>query len=141
MPKSLVRPAVWAAGLTAVLSFVAFTNWGFTMAADAKAEPHIVHNVFFALNDNSAAGKQKLVDACKTYLTNHEGTVYFSAGVVSDKLTRPVNDREWDVGLHIVFKTMADHDRYQDHPRHTKFIDENKASWKKVRVFDSEVLP
>jgi hypothetical protein len=34
---------------------------------------------------------------------------------------------------------MADHDAYQQHPRHIQFIEENKPSWKKVRVFDSEV--
>lgn len=140
MSRSLVRAAL-CTGFVALVSVVALTGWDFTMAAETKSETHVVHNVFFALNDNSPAGKQKLVDACKKYLTGHEGTVYFSAGVLCDKLNRPVNDREWDVGLHIVFRSMADHDRYQDHPRHTQFIDENKASWKKVRVFDSDVHP
>jgi hypothetical protein len=38
-----------------------------------------------------------------------------------------------------VFKTLADHDAYQAHPLHVQFIEENKATWKMVRVFDSEV--
>src|SRR5256885_5436819 len=50
-----------------------------------------------------------------------------------------VNDREFDVALHLVFKDKAAHDKYQDHPRHAKFIEENKGNWKKVRVFDSVV--
>ena len=53
--------------------------------------------------------------------------------------TRPVNDREWDVGLHIVFLDRAAHDAYQDDPTHLKFIAEQKPNWAKVRVFDSLV--
>ncbi len=102
--------------------------------------PMIVHNVYFTLHENSPAARQKLVAACRKYLTDHPGVVYFSAGVLCDALARPVNDREFDVGLHVVFRTLADHDAYQQHPRHLQFIDENKATWKKVRVFDSEVL-
>ena len=56
-------------------------------------------------------------------------------------LRAPVNDRDFDVALHIVFKDRAAHDQYQDAPRHKQFIDENKDNWKKVRVFDSEVEP
>ena len=110
------------------------------MAEDTGAKArNVVHNVFFTLTDNTPAARQRMVEACKKYLTNHEGTVYFSAGLVCDSLTRPVNDRDWDIGLHIVFKSMADHDKYQKHPRHEQFIAENKSNWKKVRVFDSEV--
>jgi peptidoglycan/xylan/chitin deacetylase (PgdA/CDA1 family) len=39
----------------------------------------------------------------------------------------------------VVFRTMADHYAYQQHPRHIQFVDENRPTWKKVRVFDSEV--
>ncbi|MGD0899572.1 MAG: Dabb family protein, partial [Thermoguttaceae bacterium] len=109
---------------------------GMAAAAEA-AEPMLAHNVFFSLNDNSDAAKQKLVAACKKYLSGHPGTVFFAAGTLARDLDRPVNDRDFDVGLHVVFKTKADHDRYQQAPAHLKFIEENKAGWKKVRVFDS----
>jgi len=99
----------------------------------------IVHNVYFTLHQNSPAARQKLVDDCQKYLSGHPGVVYFSAGILCDTLDRPVNDREFDVGLHVVFRTLADHDAYQQHPRHLQFIEENKATWKKVRVFDSAV--
>jgi hypothetical protein len=99
------------------------------------------HDVFFALKDSSPTAKKKLVDACKKYLSNHPGTVFFSAGVLADDLKREVNDRDFDVALHIVFKDKASHDRYQDADAHHKFIEENKENWKKVRVFDSYVEP
>ena len=110
-----------------------------TMAADAQATL-LVHNVYFALNDNSPENVQKLIAACRKYLTDHPGTLLFACGGLSD-LDRSVNDRDWDVGLHLVFKNRAAHDQYQDAPRHLQFIEENKATWKKVRVFDSDCLP
>ncbi len=104
-----------------------------------NAVGNIGHMVYFSLKDNSPEARQKLVDACKKYLTEHDGTVYFAAGVLADDFKRDVNDREFDVALHLVFKDKAAHDKYQDHPRHNKFIEENKDNWKKVRVFDSVV--
>lgn len=101
--------------------------------------PQIVHNVFFTLHESSPANRQKLVEACRKYLTGHPGEVFFGAGVLCEPLARPVNDRDYDVGLLVVFKTLADHDAYQAHPRHVQFIEEQKPTWKKVRVFDTEV--
>jgi hypothetical protein len=95
------------------------------------------HMVYFQLNDSTPANQQRLVDACKKYLTNHPGQVFFGVGLRGEAFARPVNDREWDVGLHIIFQTKADHDRYQDSERHVRFVAENKANWKKVRVFDA----
>jgi hypothetical protein len=130
------RLYLFAAGLLA-LGLACLLNQGsITMAANAQ-EPLLVHNVYFSLNDNSPANIQKLVAACNKYLTDHPGTVLYACGTVSD-LDRSVNDRDWDVGLHVVFKNRAAHDTYQTAPRHLQFIEENKATWKKVRVFDSD---
>jgi hypothetical protein len=97
------------------------------------------HDVYFTLSESTPANRAKLVAACKKYLTGHPGEVFFAAGTLCEELRRPVNDVGYDVALHIVFKTMADHDAYQDAPRHHSFIAENKATWKTVRVFDSVV--
>lgn len=105
-------------------------------AADAGGAM-VVHDVYFALKDNSPAAKKKLVDSCKKYLQKHPGVVFFAAGTVHDELKREVNDRDWDVGLHVVFKDKASHDAYQIAETHKKFIEENKDNWKKVRVFDT----
>jgi len=42
------------------------------------------------------------------------------------------------VGLHIVFASMAAHDKYQD-IQAQGIHRENKEGWKKVRVFDTVV--
>lgn len=103
------------------------------------AAPRLAHNVFFKLKDNSPANVQALVDACKKYLNVQPGIVFFAAGPLCTELTRDVNDRNWDVGLHLVFVDKAAHDAYQDDPTHNKFIEENKPTWAGVRVFDSLV--
>ena len=106
-----------------------------------KTGPQIGHMVYFKLKDPTPENRQKLVDACKELLANHEGTVYFAAGVRGEAFKHEFNDRDWDVGLHLVFANKAAHDKYQDHPDHLKFIEENKALWSGVRVFDSEFTP
>jgi hypothetical protein len=103
------------------------------------AEKMLAHDVFFTLHERTDPAREKLVAACEKYLADHEGVVYFAVGTVADELDRPVNDRDWDVALHIYFRDRAAHDKYQDHPQHLKFIEENKQSWSKVRVFDSYV--
>jgi hypothetical protein len=97
------------------------------------------HDVYFALKDNSGPSRDKLVAACKKYLSKHPGEVFFASGTLADDLKRDVNDRNFDVALHIVFKDRASHDKYQEAPRHKQFIAENKDNWAKVRVFDSDV--
>jgi hypothetical protein len=97
----------------------------------------LVHNVYFALKDNAPAAVQRLVEACRKYLTGHPGEEFFAVGTLAAELNRPVNDRDFDVGLHLVFTDQAAHDRYQESPRHEQFIAENQANWRKVRVFDS----
>ena len=65
--------------------------------------------------------------------------MFFAAGVRAEEMAREVNDRGFDVGLHVYFRDQAAHDAYQDHPRHQQFIAEMSANWKSVRVFDSWV--
>lgn len=99
----------------------------------------LAHSVFFALTDNSEAAVQKMLGDCRKYLTGHPGTVFFACGTPNQELTRPVNDRDFDVALHIVFESIEAHNAYQDAPAHHTFISENKPNWKKVRVFDANV--
>ena len=99
----------------------------------------LMHNVFFTLKDKSPAAVQKLIDACKKYLTVQPGIVAFSVGGRDPGLTREVNDQDWEVGLHVLFENRAAHDAYQDDAQHLRFIEECKGNWEKARVFDSFV--
>ncbi|WP_165226910.1 Dabb family protein [Aquisphaera insulae] len=99
----------------------------------------LAHSVFFTLNDNSPAAIQTLVDTGKKYLREHPGVVFFAIGTLNADLARPVNDRAFEVALHVVFDSKAAHDAYQSAPDHLKFIEECKSNWKQVRVFDADV--
>lgn len=103
----------------------------------AATDGLLVHNVYFRLIDRSPEAREKLLAACRRYLPGHDGVVFFACGTVEESLAREVNDRDWDVGLHVVFRDLAAHDTYQESAAHHQFINENKASWQKVRVFDS----
>jgi hypothetical protein len=100
---------------------------------------HLAHNVYFSLIDRSAEARNRLLRACQECLAPHTGIAFFACGVVEDELAREVNDRDFDVALHIVFADRAAHDAYQTTAAHLRFIEENKANWKRVRVFDSAV--
>jgi hypothetical protein len=98
----------------------------------------LAHTVYFSLNAPTPENRRKMVESCHKYLTGHPGTVYYAAGVCS-KYDREVNDRDYDVALHVVFEDHAFHDAYQVASRHKQFIEECKPMWKKVRVFDADV--
>lgn len=133
----------WLAGfaLVAILTAVILNVNVRPTEAGGKKGQMLAHMVYFSLKDPTPANKQKLVAACKKYLSKHPGEVFFAAGTLCEELKRPVNDLDFDVALHIVFADKKAQDVYQDAPRHLEFINENKDSWKKVRVFDSVVQP
>ncbi len=99
----------------------------------------LAHDVYFTLKDSSPEARETLVEACRRFLSGHEGAVFFAAGVRAAGLEREVNDRAFDVSLHVHFESLAAHDAYQLHPRHKRFIEEMGAGWQAVRVFDSWV--
>ncbi|WP_153559439.1 Dabb family protein [Roseimaritima sediminicola] len=101
------------------------------------AEPQLAHMVFFTVTEDTEQNGEALIAACQEYLSGHDGTVYFSVGSRARDLEREVNDRDFDVALHLVFADKKAYDKYATHPRHLKFIEENKDRWSKVRVFDS----
>lgn len=99
----------------------------------------LCHDVYFTLKDRSAAQADALVAACKKYLTVQPGIVFFCCGKLDPELDREVNDRDFDVALHVVFTDRAAHDAYQQDDTHNRFIAEMKNNWARVRVFDSLV--
>ena len=111
------------------------------MTHTAPAARLLAHSVFFTLHDHSPDACQRLLAACHKYLAPHAGIVYFGCGVRATELRREVNDLEFDVSLHIVFADQVAHDAYQETEAHLQFIAENKANWRKVRVFDSLLSP
>lgn len=108
-----------------------------SVVGDEKAPKMLSHDVYFTLNDDSPKAREALVAGCEKFLSKHPGTVWFAAGALVEEHEREVNDRDFDVALHIVFKDKASHDQYQVADAHHRFIEEFKDNWESVRVFDS----
>ena len=54
-----------------------------------------------------------LIAGCKKYSGHdHPGMFFFACGELAEDLHRDVNDRDFDVALHIVFTDEASHERY-----------------------------
>lgn len=102
--------------------------------------PSLIHTVYFTLHERTPESADALVTACRKYLKGHEGELSFQVGKRSPQSVRTVNDLDFDVSISIVFKTRADHDRYQTHARHKQFITEFEPTWARVRVFDSDLV-
>ena len=81
----------------------------------------LVHNVYFTLKEPTKANIDHLLAECKKYLTDHPSVTYFGCGTLAD-LDRPVNDRLFDVGLHVIFADRTAHDKYQVNERHVVYL-------------------
>ena len=123
--------------LTVITALLTLSGCTKELVTNRQKSTRLVHDVYFTLNDDSEAVRAKLVKDCYKYLSKNPGIVFFAAGELVESHERDVNIRDWDVSLHIVFKSKTYHDQYQKAPDHYKFIDENKDNWKSVRVFDS----
>ena len=51
---------------------------------------------------------------------------------------RDVIDDSYHIALTVNFKSIEDHDVYQEDPVHLHFIAEHKDKWEKVQVYDFE---
>jgi hypothetical protein len=102
-----------------------------------KAEPKLAHMVFFTLKDRSPESRAAFVASCKKYLTGHDGTVSLSFGTIAEDVKEPVSVRDFDVALHLIFENKDFNAKYQAHPRHKQFVEENKEKFAQVRVFDT----
>ena len=107
----------------------------------ANAEQRLAHMVFFSLKEPSAENQNRLIASCRKYIAHQQGLLHFSVGLRGREFQRPVNDQEYDVGLHLVFASAQEHDRYQEDPDHLQFIAENKDTWASVRICDTYIDP
>lgn len=98
----------------------------------------LAHMVYFSLKEPTTENRRKMLAACDKYLTGHPGQVLYAAGTCAS-YDRPVNDRDFDIALQLVFESREAHDAYQAASRHKQFIDECQSMWARVRVFDSDV--
>ena len=97
------------------------------------------HNVYFTLKDGSNEAVKQLISDCNLYLSDIPGIKSFACGVLEKQLNREVNDRDFDVSVHVLFESKETHDAYQIAPAHKEFVARNEDNWSTTRVFDSSI--
>ncbi len=135
MRTALVSTALFALAVSFAVDAVA----RLADHSDAK----LAHMVFFSLKDRSKESRERFIASCEKYLSDHEGAVYFSVGTIAEDpdVQEPVSVKDFDVALHVVFENKAAKAKYLVSERHKKFVDENRAEFAGVRVFDSFLEP
>ncbi len=97
----------------------------------------LVHHVYFWLkNPSSAEDLAKLVEGV-TSLKKIETIRQVKIGSPAKTTKRDVIDDSYSISLLTVFDDINDHDVYQEHPIHTKFVETYSYLWNKVVVYDS----
>jgi len=98
----------------------------------------LVHSVFFTL-------KAGISDEEKAHFIQQVGTLgaiptvdSLYIGTPAATPDRPVIQKDYDVALTVLLKSMEDHDLYQEHHIHLDFIENNSKYWEKVIIFDAD---
>ncbi|MCC5848302.1 MAG: Dabb family protein [Verrucomicrobia bacterium] len=98
------------------------------------------HNVYFYLKDAVTSAEKQQFEAGLKELLQTPGLHKAEIGVPGATPEREVTDHGFAYAIYTWFKTIEDHDIYQEHPRHKEFIEKYSALWAKVRVYDAEII-
>ena len=97
-----------------------------------------VHMVFFWMNDHAQDEKtiRKFMKGTEAFLKKVEVIKTYHIGTPAGT-PRDVVDSSYQVSLVVTFDSKEDQDIYQAHQAHLDYIEEYKALWKRVQVYDS----
>jgi len=99
------------------------------------------HNVYFWLKENvSNEEKKKFEQGIKDFVSAVKEIYKVEIGIPAATEDRDVVDHSFGFSMFIWFKNIDDHNVYQKHPAHQKFIDDFSSIWESVKVYDSELI-
>jgi hypothetical protein len=99
-------------------------------------ENKFIHHVFFWFKEPvKQAARKKFEKALRELVTIETITDYHLGIPAGTK--RKVIDSSYTYSLFTTFRNKKDHDIYQSHPKHLKFIEDCGDLWEKVLVYDS----
>jgi hypothetical protein len=101
-----------------------------------KKLTYFIHHVYFWFKKPISKKDKTRFEAALKKLVTIETIVEMHLGVPATT-RREVVDRSYTFSLLTTFKNKDDHDIYQTHPTHLKFIEEFSDLWEKVLVYDS----
>ena len=129
-------------GLTAMLAIGASSRANYLAhpitetGPDKVLEGGFIHMVFFWLTDDSKETLQKFLKELKQFISQVDEIKKVHIGPPANT-DRDVIDNTWSYSLVIAFDSKKEHDIYQEHQAHLKFIENASSLWEKVLVYDS----
>jgi quinol monooxygenase YgiN len=111
---------------------------GGSYSAPGKTDPEqlFIHHVFFWLRKPVTEDIRQKFEKALKQLVKVETIVSYHLGVPA-ATKREVIDSSYTYSLFTTFKNKEDHDVYQSHPTHLKFIEDCSDLWERVVVYDS----
>lgn len=82
----------------------------------------LAHTILFRVSDTSKDLVRDFIDLCTKYLSRHPGQEYYSIGYRALEMERPVNAKNFEVHVHMVFKDLAAYQAYTKTKVHDDFI-------------------
>lgn len=106
-----------------------------------KTKGMLQHNVYFWLNSGvSESDKKAFEKGIKDFVGAVKEIEHAEVGIPAGTEERDVVDHSFGYSLHVSFNNLENHNIYQVHPAHKKFIDSFSALWAKVQVYDSVLV-
>ena len=101
-----------------------------------------VHDVYFRLADRRPGTFEVFVSSLRKYLSpaKHDGMVGFRLSYRAVEMKRRLNDRDFDILMHMVFETIEAYNNYRKSTPHDEWIDLYGSLSSDRRVFDSYEL-
>ena len=97
----------------------------------------INHSVYFWLTEESKGDANNAeFEAAIQELMKIEQIAAGFFGPPAATEPRDVTDHSFDYALLLQFETQDDHDAYQVHPDHDKFVERWQETWDQVQVYD-----
>lgn len=104
-----------------------------------ELEGGFFHIVFFWLINDSPEVEQQFLKELKSFIGQVEEIKKVHIGPPADT-DRDVIDNTYSFNLTVTFDSKKEHDIYQEHEAHLKFIENASSLWTKVLVYDSVKL-
>ena len=97
----------------------------------------MIHTVYFWLKDNLSDDDWAMFQEGAEALAAAPTVATCYGGAPAATPEREVTDHSFDYSIHLHFASVADHNAYQTHPIHLKFVEEHAHKFERVLVFDS----
>ncbi len=105
-----------------------------------SAEGMMQHNVYFYLKEDVTEDEKMNFEQGLITLLEIPHIFRSELGVPAPTEDRDVIDNSYAYAIFTWFETLEDHDLYQEHPEHIRFIENYNHLWENVRVYDANIF-